>query len=112
MKVIFVVADREHSRLEELTMLLLSTFPGSTVYQHTSLVHASNDVLRLRVDSLLVTGEQSDEAEMMELLQKRKPKLPVLRHTDMEEIGYGHLPRSVVEQRLRSTLQTAKVEGG
>ena len=109
---IFVVADREHRRLEELTMFLLSIFPGSTVYQHTSLTSASGDVLRHRVDALVATGEQNGGAELMQLLRKKKPELPVLLLSDIEKIGYGHLPQSVVGQKLRSVLLTAKVEGG
>lgn len=109
---IFVVADQERSRLGEMTTLLLSIFPGSTVYQHANLARASGDVLRHRVDALFAVGEQKDSAELMEMLQKKKPELPVLFLSDMEGIGYGHLPQTVVGQKLRSILLTVKAEGG
>lgn len=111
---IFVVADQEHGRLRETTALLLSTFPGSTVYQHTSLAHASGDILRSGVDAVLVAGkpESGSGSELMQLLQKKKPELPVLLLSDIEGLGYGHLPQTVVGQKLRSILLTAKAEGG
>ena len=109
---IFVVADREHGRLREMTTLLLSTFPGSTVYQHTSLARASSDVLSHQVDALLTADERNGGAELVQLLQKKKPELPVLLLPDIERIGYGHLPQAIVGQKLRSILLTAKAEGG
>lgn len=109
---IFIVADQEHGRLKEMTGFLLSTFPGSTVYQHTDLTHASGDALRYRVDALFTAGEESGGAEVVQMLQRKKPELPVLLFSDIERIGYGHLPQTVVGQKLRSILLTAKAEGG
>lgn len=111
---IFVVADRESGRRRELTTLLLAAFPGSTVYQHTSLTHASGDALRSGVDAVLVAGEPESDgsSELAHMLQEKKPELPVLHLSDIERIGYGHLPHSTVGQKLRSVLLTAKAEGG
>lgn len=111
---IFVVADQEHGRLREMTTLLLSVFPGSTVYQHTSLAHASGDILRSGVDAVLVAGDPDSDSgsKLMQLLQKKKPELPVLLLSDIEGIGYGHLPQTVVGQKIRNLLLTAKTEGG
>lgn len=105
---IFVVADREHHRLTEMTALLLSAFPGSTVYQHTSLTHATGDVLHRHVDALFALGEQNDGAEVIRLLQKKKPELPVLLLSDLKEIGYGHLLQRDVGQKLRSMLPSGR----
>ena len=109
---VFVVANREHGRLRKMTEFLLMIFPGSTIYQHTSLAHALGDVLRHRVDAVFVAGEQSGGSELMQMLEKKKLELPVLLHSDIEGIGYGHFPQAIVEQRLRNVLLTAKVEGG
>ena len=109
---IFVVTDQEHGRREELATLLISAFPGSTVYQHASLANASGDVLHRRVDALLAADEHGNSAQLMQMLQKQRPELPVLLLSDIEEIGYGHLPQTVVGQKLRSFLLTANAEGG
>lgn len=108
----FVVADREHARRKELTTILISAFPGSTVYQHASLAYASCDVLHHRVDALLAAGERNGGLELMQQLRKQRPELPVLLLSDMEKIGYGHLPQSVVGQKLRNFLLAARAEGG
>ena len=105
---IFVAADRELGRLREMTMFLLSAFQGSTVYQHTDLAHATGDVLRHRVDALLAVDEQSDGVELMQMLQRQRPELPVLLLSDLEKLGYGQLSQSDVAQRLRSILLTDK----
>lgn len=103
---IFVVADREHDRRRELTTILISAFPGSTVYQHTNLAHASGDVLRYRVDALFAADEQNGGAEQMEMLQKKRPELPVFLLSDMEKNGYRQLSHADVAQRLQSILLT------
>ena len=71
-------------------------------------------MLRHHVDAVLVAGdpESGSGSEVMQLLQKKKPELPVLLLSDIEGIGYGHLPHTVVSDKLRSILLTAKVEGG
>ena len=111
---VFVVADQEDSRLREMTARLLSAFPGSTVYQHTSLSHASGDILRSGVDAVLVAGvpDSDSNSGLMQMLQKKKPELPVLLLSDPEGIGYGHLLQTVVGQKLQDFLLTAKIEGG
>ena len=63
---VFVVTDREHGRRKELTTLLISAFPGSTVYQHTSLAHASCDLIHHRVDALLAADEPDSREELVQ----------------------------------------------
>ena len=109
---VFVVTDSERSRCGELTLILTSAFPGSTVYQHTSLAHATGDVLHRHVDALLAADEQSCRVDVMQMLQQQRPELPVLLLSDMEELGYGQLSYADVAQKLRSLLLTAKAEGG
>ena len=100
---IFVTADSCRIQLERLTQLLVSAFPGSTVYQHTSISHASGDVLHRNVDALFAADEHITRAEVVQMLQQR-PELPVLLFSDMEELGYGQLSHADVAQKLRSLL--------
>lgn len=80
---IFVVADQERRRLKETTTLLLSVFPGSTVYQHGSVANAIRDVLHNRVDALFVRAAHGHE--MLQMLRRQKPELPVFLLTDGED---------------------------
>ena len=109
---VFVVTDSERNRCGELTSILTSAFPGSTVYQHTSISHASGDVLHRHVDALFAADEQNPGAEVVQILQQQRPELPVLLLSDMEELGYGQLSHADVAQKLRSLLLTTKAEGG
>ena len=49
---IFVTADSCRSHLERLTQLLVSAFPGSTIYQHTDPERVPHDVLSHPVDAV------------------------------------------------------------
>ena len=76
---IFVTADNCRSQLESLTKLLVSAFPGSTIYQHTDLLHVPRDVLGHKVDAVLLDAEtaQPKSLELMQKLHKQKPSLPI-----------------------------------
>ena len=52
----FVTADSCRTHLERLTQLLFSSFPGSTIYQHSNLLHVPHDVLNKKVDAVVLTG--------------------------------------------------------
>ena len=54
---IFVTADSSRMQLERLTQLLVSAFPGSTIYQHTNLFRVPHDVLNNRVDAVFLEAE-------------------------------------------------------
>ena len=75
----FVTADSCRPQLERLTRLLVSMFPGSTIYQHTDLLHVTHDVLNHRVDAVLleVKPENTSSLDLMRNLHKQKPGLPV-----------------------------------
>jgi DNA-binding NarL/FixJ family response regulator len=76
---IFVTADSCRTQVERLTQLLVSAFPGSTVYQHTDLCRVPHDVLNHRIDAVLL-GAEMEKTSSLELLQKlrrEKPELPV-----------------------------------
>ena len=115
---IFVVADREHSRLEELTMLLLSTFPGSTVYQHTDLCRVAHDVLNHKVDAIFLETEvdESNSLDFVRMLRRQKKSLPVfiisqaenLREEAAEAGVNDYFVQPVTEQQLRDAIQSVK----
>ena len=74
---IFVTADSCRSRLAELTQLLLSVFPGSTVYQHTDLRRAAHDILRNQVDAVFLDAQTAALASQIfqTLSPQREPLL-------------------------------------
>ena len=76
---IFVTADSCRPQLEQLTQILVSAFPGSTIYQHTNLLRASHDVLHNKVDAVLLAADcdQTDSLNVMEQLRRQKPDVPV-----------------------------------
>ena len=76
---IFVTADSCRSQLKRLAQILVSAFPGSTIYQHTDLLHVLHDVLNHKVDAVLLEAEteKSDSLELTEKLHKQNPELPI-----------------------------------
>ena len=76
---IFVTADRCRAQLEAFTQLLVSAFPGSTIYQHTDPDRVPHDVLHNPVDAVFLTadGKQANGLELIPLLRRQKPDLPV-----------------------------------
>ena len=75
----FVMADSCRARLERLTQILVSTFPGSTIYQHTDLLRVPHDVLTHKVDVLLLGAEieTTNTLDLLQKLRRQKPALPV-----------------------------------
>ena len=66
-------------QLERLTQLLVSAFPGSTIYQHADLLRVPHDVLHNKVDAVFL-GTEMDEAnglDFMKMLHRQKPDIPV-----------------------------------
>jgi DNA-binding NarL/FixJ family response regulator len=62
-----------------LTKLLVSAFPGSTIYRHTDLCRVSHDVLHNRVDAVFLEAETETASglDVMRMLRRQKPELPV-----------------------------------
>ena len=75
----FVTADSCRSQLERLTQLLVSAFPGSTVYQHTDLCRVPHDVLNHKVDAVFLETEmdQTNGLDFVQMLRRQKSNLPV-----------------------------------
>ena len=76
---IFVTADNCRPQLERLTQILVSAFPGSTIYQHTDLLRVPHDVLSHKVDAVVLEAEAGtmNGLDLMQKLRKQKPDLPV-----------------------------------
>ena len=112
---IFVTADSCRPRLEKLTKLLVSVFPGSTIYQHTDFLHVAHDVLNHKVDSVLLEAENASSLDLVQKLHKQKPTLPVFIISETDSFyekavaaganGYFVLPES--EQHLLEEIQSA-----
>ena len=112
----FVTADNCRTQLERLTQLLVSAFPGSTIYQHADLLRVPNDVLRNKVDAVFLGAEmgKTSGVDVAKLLQRQKPHIPVFLISkteccwqDSAEVdGCFVLPDS--EQRLLDAIRAVK----
>ena len=115
---IFVTACNCRVQLERLTLLLLSAFPGSTIYQHTELCRVPHDVLNNKVDAVLLDAEM-DKAKglnFVKMLRRQKTNVPVFIIAEAEDFrveamdsganGYFVLPDG--EKLLLDAIQLAK----
>ena len=115
---IFVTACNCREELARLTQLLLSTFPGSTIYQHTELCRVPHDVLTHKVDAVLLDAklDKSNGLDFVRMLRKQKINAPVFITAKAENFreaamdagadGYFVLPDS--EGLLLNAIQLAK----
>lgn len=76
---IFVTADSCRPQLERLTQILVSAFPGSTIYQHTDLLRVPHDVLNHKVDAVVLEAdtETMNSLDLVQKLRRQKPPLPI-----------------------------------
>ena len=115
---IFVTADSCRSQLERLTQLLVSAFPGSTVYQHTDLCRVPHDILNNKVDAVFLETEvdESNSLDFVRMLRRQKKSLPVfiisqaenLREEAAEAGVNDYFVQPVSEQQLRDAIQSVK----
>ena len=115
---VFVAADSCRTQLERLTLLLVSAFPGSTIYQHTDLTHVPHDVSRNKIDAVFLEAgaEKTDGLNLMQMLHRQKPELPVFMISKTDNLcekavevganGYFVLPGE--EQQILDALRLAK----
>ena len=84
---VFVTADSYRPQLERLTKILVSAFPGSTIYQHTDLLHVPHDVLNHRVDAVFLEAEtgKAGGLNFMKRLRRQKPNVPIFIIAKTEE---------------------------
>ena len=117
---IFVTADRCRSQLERLTQLLVSAFPGSTIYQHTDPERVLHDVLSHPVDAVFLAAEtdKTRDLDVVHMLRKQKSNFPVfilsqtedLRKAAAEAGADGYFVQPVTEQQLREAIRSAQNE--
>ena len=115
---IFVTADSCRTQLERLTQLLVSAFPGSTVYQHTDLCRVPHDILNNKVDAVFLETEvdESNSLDFVRMLRRQKKSLPVFiifQTEDLREeaakVGVNdYFVQPVTEQQLRDAIQSVK----
>ena len=114
----FVTADSCRTQLERLTQLLVSAFPGSTVYQHTDLCHVTHDALNNNVDAVFLETEvdKTNSLDFVRMLHRQKSNLPVfiisqtedLREEAAEAGVNDYFVQPVTEQQLRDAIQSVK----
>lgn len=115
---IFVTADSCRTQLERLTQLLVSAFPGSTVYQHTDLCRVPHDILNNKVDAVFLETEvdESNSLDFVRMLRRQKKSLPVFIISQTEDlreeaakVGVNdYFVQPVTEQQLRDAIQSVK----
>ncbi len=115
---IFVTADSCRVQLERLTQLLVSVFPGSTIYQHTNLCRVPHDVLNNKVDAVFLETEtdKTSGLDFVQMLRRQKSGLPVFIISQTEELrdkaaeagANDYFVQPVTEQQLRDAMQSAK----
>ena len=114
----FVTADSCRIQLEQLTQLLVSAFPGSTIYQHTDLGRVPHDVLNNHVDAVFLVAEMDNTngLEFVQLLHRQKSNLPVFIISQTENLRKeaakagvdDYFVQPVTEQKLRDAIQSVK----
>ena len=111
----FVTVDSCRSQLEGLTQLLVSVFPGSTIYQHTELCRVPHDVLNNRVDAVFLETEidKTNGLNFVKMLRRQKSDIPVfiiskteaLRAEAAEAGANDYFVQPVTEQQLRDAMR-------
>ena len=76
---VFVTAGSCRTQLTMLTQLLVSAFPGSTIYQHTDPLRVPHDALNDRVNAVVLEAEldKTNGLDLMRKLHRQKQELPV-----------------------------------
>ena len=115
---IFVTADSCRSQLEGLTRLLVSAFPGSTIYQHADFCRVPHDVLNHKVDAVFLETEMNETngLDFMRMLRRQKRDVPVfimsqtedLREEAAEAGANDYFVQPVTEQQLRDAIRSVK----
>ena len=115
---IFVTADRSRTQLELLTQLLVSIFPGSTIYQHTDLCRVPHDVLNNKVDAVFLESEidKINGLNFVTMLRRQKVDIPVYIISNTEALreeaakvgANDYFVQPVTEQQLRDAIRSVK----
>ena len=115
---VFVTADSCRAELEGLTQLLVSVFPGSTIYQHADLCRVPHDVLNNKVDAVFLETEpdKTNDLDFVKMLRRQKANLPVFIISQTEELrekaaeagASDYFVQPITEQQLRDAIQSVK----
>ena len=115
---IFVTVDSCRIQLERLTQLLVSAFPGSTIYQHTDLCRVPHDILNNKVNAVFLETEvdESNSLDFVRMLRRQKKSLPVFIISQTEDlreeaakVGVNdYFVQPVTEQQLRDAILSVK----
>ena len=115
---VFVAADSRRTQLERLTHLLISVFPGSTIYQHTDLARVPHDALNHRSDAVFLEAEaeETHALNLINLLHRQKPDLPVFMISKTNQLGTQAVEKGAVgyfvlpggEEQLLNAIRLVK----
>ena len=114
----FVTADSSRAQLERLTLLLVSAFPGSTIYQHPDPFRVPHDVLNNKVDAVFLEAEaeETHALNLINLLHRQKPDLPVFMISKTNQLGTQAVEKGAVgyfvlpggEEQLLNAIRLVK----
>lgn len=84
----FVTAGYYKAQVERLTQLLISLYPGSTIYQHTNPLRVPHDVLTNKVDAVFLETEmdKTNGLDFVQMLRRQKADLPVFIISQTEDL--------------------------
>ena len=112
---VFVTAGSCRKQLESLTQLLISAFPGSTIYRHTDLFRTLSDILNNKADAVFLVAETDikNELEFTQMLRRQKPDISVFiisndenRREEAAEAGVkDYFVQPVGEQQLWDAMR-------
>lgn len=115
---VFVTADSDRERLHTLTALLLSTFPGSTVHEHTDPVRSARCVMDRKVDAVLAEAGMRwiDGMSLPRFLRCHRQDIPVFilaesdgyREAALRDGADGYLVWPFTAEQLRSAVQQSE----
>lgn len=115
---VFVAAGCGRAQMDRLSHLLVSAFPGSTIYQHTNLFRAPHDVLSHKVNAVFLEVEtgKTNSLDFIPMLHRQKPDVPVFVFSNTEELrdeaaragADDYFVQPIDEQRLWDAMRLVK----
>lgn len=118
---IFVVAGGNRNRLADLTKILISSFPGSTIYQHIDPQRVSKDVFHHNVNGVFLDAEMGscNGIDLMWKLRKQKWDVPVYILSENEDFRVtaakagadGYFVYPLAEDAIRNALLSQPCRG-
>lgn len=107
----FVTIDNKRNRLEALTCLLLSAFPGSVIYQQTNLLRVTQNIRETNIDAIFLQTNEMNGAELRRIMRRWRSESPVFLLAEQEDFTCSMvegdvccLTRPITEENLREVL--------